>query len=138
MTTKWSSYRGVPMQGHLYVADQQEKKKKFCLLSSLFTSRSLYTTIAQLYYFNTDCKITKLPLSDPLQLVPLPALPCKTAPNLSIKLDQKKTIAIWRLEIKALVAQAILSKCLFNFMKKLKVISSCLAFNRIKKSNCWT
>ena len=27
MTTKWSSYRGVPSQGHLYVADQQQQKK---------------------------------------------------------------------------------------------------------------
>ena len=25
MTTEWSSYRGVPLQGHLYVADQQKK-----------------------------------------------------------------------------------------------------------------
>ena len=27
MTTKWSSYRGVPLLGHLHVADQQQKKK---------------------------------------------------------------------------------------------------------------
>ena len=28
MTTKWSSYRDAPLQGHLYVADQQKKNKK--------------------------------------------------------------------------------------------------------------
>ena len=28
MTKKWSSYRDVPLLGHLYVADQQKKKKK--------------------------------------------------------------------------------------------------------------
>ena len=28
MTTKWSSYRGVPLKEHLYEGDQQKKKKK--------------------------------------------------------------------------------------------------------------
>ena len=27
MTEKWSSCRGAPLQGHLYAADQQKKKK---------------------------------------------------------------------------------------------------------------
>ena len=33
MTTKWSSYRGVPLKGHLHVAEQQTKK--VCTLSSV-------------------------------------------------------------------------------------------------------
>ena len=31
MTTKWSSYRGVPLLGHLHVADQQQQKNIFYL-----------------------------------------------------------------------------------------------------------
>ena len=27
MTPKWSSYRGVPLWGHLHVADRQQQKK---------------------------------------------------------------------------------------------------------------
>ena len=28
MTTKWSSYRGVPLLWHLHVIDQQQQQKK--------------------------------------------------------------------------------------------------------------
>ena len=59
MTTKWLSYQGVPLQGHLHVADQQQKKWSVKLRKNVRKSEVGPLKI-QAHSWSKNSKIVKL------------------------------------------------------------------------------
>ena len=57
MTTKWLSYRVVPLQGHLHVANQQQQKKQSSLVQSFSCLMRFHNAD---YIFSTQCQVRRL------------------------------------------------------------------------------